>query len=109
MGTTTLEDRKLREQCERVFLRWGINGFSVFEVPDGDYEALARLAPIVTVRRKLFEARGRDLLESGFPLLPTADHPHWTVVLSEPTLMQFDRVRSCFQGPIDNPAYVEPV
>jgi len=108
MGTATLDDRKLHEQCERSLLRWGIHGFSVFEVPDGDYEALARLAPIVTVRPKLFEARGEDLLDSGFPLLPTADHPHWTVVLSEATPTQFARVRACFRGPIDNPAYLQP-
>jgi hypothetical protein len=107
MGTTTLDDQKLSEQCERSFLRWGINGISVFEVPDGDFATLARLAPIVTVRRKLFEARARDLLDNGFPLLPTADHPHWTVVLSDATPTQFTRVRACFRGPIDNPAYLE--
>lgn len=77
LGTQTLGDGKLAQQCERTHARWGFHGFSVFEVPDDDYRLLARLVPIVTVRPKLFEARGGDLIEAGFPLIPTADHPHW--------------------------------
>ena len=77
----------------------------MFEVPNGDYGLLARLVPIVKVRPKLFEAHGAQLLSAGFPLLPTADHPHWTVVLSEPTPAQFTRVRALFDGPKDNPAW----
>ena len=42
---------------------------------------------------------------AGFPLFPTADHPHWTVVLSEPTPAQFGRVRALFDGPKQNPAW----
>jgi hypothetical protein len=105
LGERTLGDEKLSEQCERAFWRWGLHGFSVFEVPNGDYGLLARLVPIVTVRPKLFEAHGAQLLSAGFPLLPTADHPHWTVVLSEPTPAQFTRVRALFDGPKDNPAW----
>ena len=77
----------------------------MFEVPGGDYHLLARLRPIVAERRVVFEARARDLLDDGFPVLPTLDHPHWTVVLSEPTPGQFDRVRRHFRGPVDNPAW----
>lgn len=105
LGTRTLEDGSLADQCERTFGRWGLHGFSVFEVPNGDYGLLARLAPIVTVRPKLFEAGGTELLAAGFPLLPTADHPHWTVVLAEPSPSQFARVRALFDGPKDNPAW----
>lgn len=105
LGARTLGDDKLAEQCERTHARWGFHGFSVFEVPDGDYRLLARLVPIVTVRPKLFEARGAELVDGGFPLLPTADHPHWTVVLSSATPGQFARVRSHFAGPKDNPAW----
>lgn len=86
-------------------MRWGFHGFSVLEVPDGDYGLLARLMPIVAIRPKLFEARGAELVAAGFPLLPTADHPHWTVVLSEPTPAQFARVRPFFDGPKNNPAW----
>jgi hypothetical protein len=104
LGERTLEDDKLVDQCARTHGRWGFHGFSVFEVPNGDCRLLARLVPIVTVRPRLFEARGAALVNAGFPLFPTADHPHWTVVLSEPTRTQFGRVRAHFDGPKQNPA-----
>ena len=79
-------------------------GVLVLEVPDGDYQLLARLRPIVASRRFLLEADGRELVGAGFPLLPTLDRPHWTVVLSEATSEQFSCVRPLFRGPIENPA-----
>ena len=96
LGARTLTDESLTEQCDRTFTRWGIYGFSVLEVPGGDCDLLARLVPIVAVRPRLFEAAGDELIEAGFPLLPTAAHPHWTVVLSAPTVRQFSAVRSLF-------------
>ena len=84
----------------------GVSGGSPFwRVLAGDYQQLARLRPIVAERRLLLVASGPDLVASGFPLLPTLDHPHWTVVLSEPTADQFERVRVHFHGPIENPAW----
>ena len=46
-----------------------------------------------------------SLVDDGFPLLPTLDSPHWTVVLAAATAAQFDRVRLHFEGPISNPSY----
>jgi hypothetical protein len=80
-------------------------GFSVFEVPDGDYYQLARLRPLVAERRQLLVADGHELAAAGFPLFPTLDFPHWTVVLGDPSPIVFDRVRSHFRGPIQNPAW----
>lgn len=105
LGSRTLGDPKLAEQCARTFSRWGLYGFSVFEVPGGDWELLAQLRPIVTDRRLVLTMKAATLLRAGFPLLSTEDHPHWTVVLSEPTPEQFARVRPLFEGPIDNPAW----
>jgi hypothetical protein len=45
------------------------------------------------------------MVDDGFPVLPTLDHPHWTVVLSTPAAAQFERVRRHFHGPIENPAW----
>ena len=67
---------------------------------------LARLRPIVSTRRRLLVARGADLISGGFPLYPTLDSPHWTVAVAEPTPSVFAEVRGCFEGPIDNPAWV---
>jgi hypothetical protein len=105
LGTRTLEDEHLRRSCEETHGRWGLWGFSVLEVPRHDYAELARLRPFVTARPMVFEARGSELLEGGFPLLPTLDHPHWTVVLSEPEPGQFEAVRTRFRGPIENPVW----
>lgn len=105
LGSVTLEDEALRTSVAETHARWGIWGFSVLEVPGGDYQALARLRPIVATRRSLLVADGRELVTAGFPLLPTLDHPHWTVALSAPSADQFERVRGLFAGPVPNPAW----
>lgn len=76
------------------------------EVPGGDdFAQLVRLRPEVGERRQILVADGKELIADGFPLLPTLDHPHWTVQMSEPTEGQFGRVRSHFRGPVPNPAF----
>lgn len=105
LGSVTLGDDALRRSVTESHARWGIWGFSVLEVPGGDYQLLARLRPIVTTRRQLLVANGADLVAEGFPLLPTLDHPHWTVVLSAPSQEQFEGVRHVFHGPVPNPAW----
>jgi len=105
LGSLTLEEPSLRRSVDECHERWGVWGFSVLEVPGGDYQLLARLRPIVATRRMLFVARGIDLIDAGFPVLPTLDHPHWTVVLSAPSAQQFSAVRECFDGPIPNPVW----
>jgi len=72
------------------------------------YHAAARgedHRPVVAERRLVLEADGPELLADGFPVLPTLDRPHWTVVVSTPTEAQFERVRKHFRGPIENPAW----
>lgn len=105
LGSVTLENAALAKSVAECRERWGMWGFSVLEVPNGDYEHLARLRPIVATRRRLLVASGPELVAAGFPLMPTLDHPHWTVALSEPSTDQFARVRVLFLGPIDNPAW----
>jgi hypothetical protein len=105
LGSVTLENDALNKSVEESHGRWGIWGFSVLEVPGGDYQLLARLRPIVATRRLLLLAQGPDLVAAGFPLLPTLDHPHWTVALSAPSAEQFEGVRRVFHGPIENPAW----
>lgn len=105
LGTQTLGDEKLAQQCERTHARWGFHGFSVFEVPDDDFRLLARLVPIVTVRPKLFEARGGDLIEAGFPLIPKPTIRTGQSCGPTVTRTHFARVRTLFEGPKDNPAW----
>lgn len=45
-------------------------GVSVLEVPDGDYQLLARMRPIVVTRRRLFVAKGPELSLQDFLCSP---------------------------------------
>jgi hypothetical protein len=105
LGARTLDDELLRRSVDECHKRWGIWGFSVLEVPDGEFEQLARVRPIVADRRQFMVADGEALIDDGFPLLPTLDWPHWTVVLAAATPLQFERVRVHFRGPLANPTY----
>ncbi|HEY3603154.1 MAG TPA: hypothetical protein VGL04_00685 [Sporichthyaceae bacterium] len=106
LGSLTLSDPHLTRSVAESHDRWGIWGFSVLEVPGGDYHLLARLRPIVATRRRLLVADGTELVAAGLPVLPTLDHPHWTVVVSEPSAEQFAKVRGLFRGPVENPVWV---
>ena len=55
-GARTLDNDLLRRSVEECHDRWGIWGFSVLEVHDGDYERLARVRPIVADRRQFLVA-----------------------------------------------------
>ncbi|MGH9056747.1 MAG: hypothetical protein ACRDYY_12955 [Acidimicrobiales bacterium] len=88
-----------------TFARWGLHGFSVFELPDRDYVRLGRLVPLLIDRQWVLEAAATDLLADGFPVLPTREHPHWTVVLAEPSPDLFARVRRHFSDPKLNPIW----
>lgn len=105
MGVNTLSDAALGRACLRAYDEWGLHAFSVLELPDGDWEHLATVIPVVRRRPKALEASGSELLRAGFPLLPTRGHLHWSVVLSQPTPAQFSRVRGHFRGPIDIPVW----
>jgi hypothetical protein len=106
LGVTTMSDERLSDACERTHARWGIWGFSVLEVPNGDdFERLARLRPEVRQRRQFLVADGRSLIADGFPLLPTLDFPHWTVQLADVSIEAFVRIRSQFSGPVANPVF----
>ena len=106
LGSITMTDDRLAKACARTYERWAMFGFSVLEVPGGDdYGLLARLRPEVAQRRQLLVADGHALTADGFPVLPTLEHPHWTVVLAEATPAQFERVRRHFRGPVANPGW----
>ena len=105
LGVRTMDDDLLSRSVDECHDRWGVWGFSVLEVRDGDYERLARIRPIVADRRQFVVADAAELIADGFPLLATLDSPHWTVLLAAANPVQFARVRGHFSGPLDNPAY----
>lgn len=52
-GVNTLTDAALEQACQRSHELMGIRGFSVLELPRGGFEALARLRPLLRVRRNV--------------------------------------------------------
>jgi hypothetical protein len=72
----------------------------VLGLGDGGYPALARYVPILPERQWVMGARTSDLLDDGFSLLGTNDHPHWTIVFAEPTAAHFVRARRHFSQSI---------
>lgn len=108
LGVNTLSDGRLTKSCEESFARMGLHAFSVFGLPDGGYDELARLVPIFVHRRKFLEAVAGEVVAAGFTLLPTNAEPHWSVILPAPTVAHFSRVRSVFRGPVENPLWVGP-
>lgn len=105
LGKNTLSDVKLGESCEVTFAKWGLYGFSTCGLGRGGYEELGRLVPLLRNRQWVLEASAGALISDGFPVVPTAQTPHWTVVLSEPTSTQYERVRRHFSEPRRNPIW----
>jgi hypothetical protein len=60
----------------------------------------ARIAAYRHIRLSTF---GR-LRSAGFELLPTFDHPHFTVVLGDHSEVTLARFARAFDAPIPNPA-----
>ena len=74
-----MHDDLTRRSVDECHDRWGIWGFSVLEVRDGDYQRLVRIRPIVADRRQLVVADATEWIDDGFALLATLDSAHWIV------------------------------
>ena len=104
LGERTLEDSKLVDQSRGRTVDGAYTASRSSRCPTATIDCSLGWCRLSRCAR-FFEARGAALVSVGFPLFPTADHPHWTVVLSEPTPAQFGRVRALFDGPKQNPAW----
>jgi len=107
-GTDSLADEHLERACALTRHRWGFDGISVFEAPDGDLVALARQRPVMATRRRVRVAHADVIRQAGFPLLDTGEELHWTVVFSLAAPDFFARLRAAFSPPVDNPGYSPP-
>ncbi len=56
-------------------------------------------------RRDVVVAPVADVVAAGFPVLPTFDAPHVSIVLLEPTVADATRLRELFGDPTPNPHY----
>ncbi len=105
-GEHALDDALVRKACQLTRAKWGFDGISVFEAPNGSIEELSKRNQGIASRLRIRTAFGEDLRHAGFPVLDTAGDLHWTIVLADTESSTLDRLRSVFSPPFDNPGFV---
>lgn len=107
-GERALDDALVRKACELTRTKWGFDGISVFEAPNGSLEELSQRNQGIASRQRIRTAFGSALRHAGFPVLDTAGDLHWTIVLADTETATLDRLRAVFSPPFDNPGFVPP-
>ncbi|MGB6059030.1 MAG: hypothetical protein WBF71_12300 [Microthrixaceae bacterium] len=92
----------IHRAAERTFAVHGMFGISVEGVIDTTVQEACRGERLVSYRKVRLSTFGR-VREAGFALLPTFDHPHFTVVLADLSELILVRLNRCFDSPIPNP------
>ncbi len=82
-----------------------LDGISVFEVPNGDFDELCTRVAAMSERSRIRTAFASAVRHAGFPLLDTAGPLHWTIVLPDVEQETLDRLRNVFSPPRDNPGF----
>lgn len=105
-GTHSLDDPTLERSTSDCWEQHGFFGVSVFAAPADDLVVLSRAHLAIRRRRQVRTARCGTLRAAGFEVAPTFGNPaHYSVVLTDATLERFERLRSCFSAPFDNPGF----
>ena len=105
-GANSLDDQLIIRACELTRAKWGFDGVSAFEAPNGDLRELSRRVEALANRPRIRTAFGEALRSAGFPLLDTAGELHWSIVMADLTKATFDRLRGVFSPAFDNPGHV---
>jgi hypothetical protein len=105
-GVNALADDLVRKACLLSRNKWGFDGISVFEAPDGNLEELSRRNQAIAERQRIRTAFGQAVRHAGFPVLDTAGPLHWTIVLPDLEDRTLERLRLVFSPPFDNPGYI---
>lgn len=93
----------IRRSAERTFAIYAVYGISVEGVIGGTVlEACRTSERIVGYRQIRLSTFGR-LRTTGFALLATFDHPHFTLVLADLSEVTIARLGRCLDDPIPNP------
>jgi hypothetical protein len=104
-GARSLDSELVLRACGLTRERWGFDGISAFEVPNGDLLALSRRLRAVAERPVIRTAKAGELRRRGFPLFDTGGDLHWTIVFADTQEATLDRLRACFTEPVSNPGY----
>lgn len=104
-GVNALDDEIVRRAATLTRAKWGLDGISVFEVPNGDFGELCTRVTAMSERPRIRTAFASAVRHAGFPLLDTAGPLHWTIVLPDVEHETLDRLRSVFSPPHDNPGF----
>jgi hypothetical protein len=103
-----MERATLEHAASQCFQAYGLYGISVEAVVGATVDAACRSSRRLRQYRHIRLSTVGRLHEANVTLLPTFEHPHFTVVLpdlSELTLVRIDR---CFDPPIPNPGLPRP-
>lgn len=85
----------------------GVYGISVEGVMDQTVlEACRSSERLANYRQIRLSTFGR-LRQGGFVLLASFEHPHFTIVLSDLSVVTVTRLRNCFNEAIPNPAVTQ--
>jgi hypothetical protein len=93
--------RKTTNDCLRDF---GFIGLSVFAAIDMTMDDLCRTNDALSRPGKIRTTTFGDLRRSSFPVLPTFQRPHYSVILADQENGTIERLIGCFSAPLDNPA-----
>jgi hypothetical protein len=105
-GANGLSDAVLERAVGDTWAAFQFFGVSVFAAPGDDVGALSGRHAQMARRRVVRVARCGALRASGFAVVATfATVDHFSVVLAEVSVEEFDRLRAAFSGPVANPGY----
>ena len=104
-GVNALDDDIVRRAAGLTRAKWGFDGISVFEVPNGDFGELCALVTAMAERPRIRTAFASAVRHAGFPLLDTVGPLHWTTALPDIEAETLERLRGVFSQPHDNPGF----
>jgi hypothetical protein len=99
-----MSPENIRRSAERTFALYSVYGISVEGVIDVSVLDACRTSERLALYRHIRLSTFGRLRSSGFALLATFVHPHFTVVLADVSDVTIARLERCFEDPIPNPA-----
>ncbi len=103
-----LSEQSVEDAANRCLEGFGLLGISVEGAMDLSVPEACRTSPrLQRYRRVRLSTFGR-LRAAGFPVIATFDAPHYTVALSDLSVVTIARLLRCFDDPIPNPGLDHP-
>lgn len=98
----------IEEAASRCFDGYGVLGISVEAAVDTSVADACRASRRVARYRQVRLSTFGRLRSSGFTVVATFDHPHFTLTLPDLSEITLARLNRCFDEPIPNPGWPGP-